>query len=438
MNVVGYRAQAALNLAFVAVAAGGWWVVVVPPSWRGSATMVWHLALTGLMLVGWRLSCQYPDAPQHGTLLAGVLARLLVLALPAFTTHDVERYLWDGAVALAGLDPYRVAPDSPAVANLRAFWPTPAEHAAYPTLYPPGALALFALSATAGPVWGVWVWKLLASAASLATLWVMRDVLVRQGAAQHLPLVALSPLLLLEAGVGAHVDAVSTLALALGLWAIVTSRPLAAGAALGMGALVKLAPLMAALPLAVGLLQRAGWQQAMTLSLALLAVLAGGYGVALVLGLQPVGSLGVFFAKWRGGSPVFAALASVARPEVAGSLAVGLTLAGLAWAARLARTRWVSGLQLALAAPLLFSPVVFPWYLCLLVPALALQPRAWLLAWVSAVPLAYEVLDRFVGEGVWQPADWPLWAVALAWLLGAGVDRWQQRRQRQTRESHVA
>ena len=421
------RWRLGLNLAFVAVAACGWWVVAVPPSWRGSATIAWHVVLTLLMLASWRLSCQHPDTPQQGTLLAGVLARLLVLALPVFTTHDAERYLWDGAVALAGLDPYRLAPDAPAVVSLRALWPTPAEHAAYPTLYPPGALALFALSATAGPVGGLWLWKLLATAASVATLWVMRAVLVRHGVARHFPLVALSPLLLLEAGVGAHVDAVSTLALALGLWATVAHKPLAAGAALGMGVLVKLAPVVAALPLAVALLRHSGWQRALTLCLGLLAMLVGGYGLALVLGLQPVGSLGVFFTKWRGGSPVFAALASLARPEVAGALALGLTLALLALAAWLARSHWVSGLQLALAAPLLFSPVVFPWYLCLLVPAIALQPRAWLLAWVSAVPLGYEVLDKFVGEGVWQPAVWPLWAVALAWLLGAGADLWCHR-----------
>lgn len=424
--------QLGLNLAFVAAAASGWWVVVVSPSWRGSATIAWHGVLTLLMLASWRLSCQHPNAPQQGTLLAGVLARLLVLALPVFTTHDAERYLWDGAVALAGLDPYRLAPDAPAVASLRALWPTPAEHLAYPTLYPPGALVLFALSATAGPAWGVWLWKLLATAASVATLWVMRSVLARHGAARHFPLVALSPLLLLEAGVGAHVDVVSTLTLALGLWFTVVHKPLATGVALGVGVLVKLAPLVAALPLAAALLRRAGWQQALTLGLGLLAVLVGGYGLALALGLQPVGSLGVFLTKWRGGSPVFAVLASVARPEVAGALALGFTLALLAWAAWLARTRWVSGLQLALAAPLLFSPVVFPWYLCLLVPAIALQPRAWLLAWVSVVPLGYEVLDRFVGEGVWAPADWPLWTVALAWLLGAGADLWQQRRLRRT------
>lgn len=424
------RWQLGLNLAFVAVAACGGWVLAAPPSLRGSATIAWHGVLTLLMLGSWRLSCQHPNAPQQGTLVAAVLARLVVLALPVFTTHDAERYLWDGAVALAGLDPYRLAPDAPAVAHLRALWPTPAEHTAYPTLYPPGALALFALSATAGPVWGVWVWKLVATAAGIATLGVMRAVLARHGAARHFPLVALSPLLLLETGVGAHVDAVSTLALALGLWFTLAHRPWAAGAALGVGVLVKLAPVVAVLPLAVALLWRAGVRPVLALGLGLLAVLLMGYGLALALGLQPVGSLGVFLAKWRGGSPVFAVLDSVLRPEAAGALAFGLTLALLALAAGLARSNWVGGLQLALAAPLLFSPVVFPWYLCLLVPAMALQPRVWLLAWVSAVPLGYEVLDRFEAEGVWMPAVWPLWAVALAWLLGVGADVWRRRRLR--------
>ncbi|MGY8902920.1 MAG: hypothetical protein ACKVIH_00010 [Burkholderiales bacterium] len=410
--------------AFVLVAALGWWVAFVDPRWLGSAYLAWHGALTLLMLRAWQLSQHAPLAAQRITLTASALAWLLVLGLPVFTTHDAERYLWDGAVALAGLDPYRLAPDAAPVAALRAIWPTPAEHTAYPTLYPPGALALFALAAAAGPQVGPWVWKLLACTAGFATVLLVRSLLARRGSLQHLPLVALSPLLLLESGVGAHVDAVSALALVAALWCLELGKTRWAGIwgglFLGLGGLLKLAPVLAWLALAAP----RGWPRRAQLTLGLLLALAVGYGLALALGLRPVGSLGVFFEKWRFGSPVVSALGYLLAPRAALLASAALALVWLALAAWRARSAPLSGLQWVLAAPLLFSPVVFPWYLCLLVPLIALQPRAWLLAWVSVVPLSYEVLNRFAGEGVWAPAAWPLLAIAAAWLFGAVVDGW--------------
>lgn len=437
-------------VAFVAVAALGWWVAFVEPRWLGSAYLAWHGALTLLMLRVWQLSQQTPLAAQRITLTASALAWLVLLGLPVFTTHDAERYLWDGAVAWAGFDPYRLAPDAPPVAALRALWPTPAEHTAYPTLYPPGAIALFALAAAAGPQAGPWVWKLLACAAGFATVLLVRAVLARRASLQHLPLVALSPLLLLESAVGAHVDALSALALAAALWCLEASKNRWAGVVggllLGLGGLLKLAPVLAWLPLVA---QR-GWPRRLPLTLGLLLALAAGYGLALALGLRPVGSLEVFFEKWRFGSPVASALGYWLAPRTALLASAALALLWLALAAWWVRraepqaarnftmgqtaagreglcSSCLTGLQLALAAPLLFSPVVFPWYLCLLVPLIALQPRAWLLAWVSVVPLSYEVLNRFAGEGVWAPAAWPLAVITAASLLGAAVDGWISR-----------
>lgn len=410
-------------LGFAAAAGLAWPVLQAEASGQGTAYIVWHLLLTLLMLGAWRAGVLRPLAAQHATLAAGIAARLMLLAVPAFTTHDVERYLWDGAVALAGLDPYRVAPDAPVVAGLRAWWPTPAEHAAYPTLYPPGALALYALCASAGPVWGLVLWKLCVTAASVATMFVVRAVLARRGALQHLPLVALSPLLVLEAGVGAHVDAFSTLAVAAALCAFDARRPALVGVALGLGTLVKLLPLVVLLPLGLSLAVAGRWQALGRLMGASVLVIGAGYTLALALGLQPVGILPLFFERWRFGSPLFAA-AQALWPDAAVGALMGLLAATLlAAAAAWARTNPLAGVQLALAAPLLTSPVVFPWYLCVLVPLCAMQPRAWLLAWFSAAPLSYEVLNGFAAAGVWAPAGWPLWLIAAAVAAGIGLHR---------------
>jgi alpha-1,6-mannosyltransferase len=420
-------------LLFVAGVGSTYLVAAAPPASRGAAYIAVHLVLSGLMLAAWATG--EPD-DHHWTLAAGVLARGVLVALPPFTTHDVDRYLWDGAVVLSGHDPYRLAPDDAALVSLRAEWPTPAEHARYPTLYPPGALALFALVAQVGPAWAPVVWKLLVLAASVATVFVAAALLRRNGCERHLSLVALSPLLVLEGGVGAHVDLIATLALAGALLLVGARRPAAAGATLGAGAVMKLAPALALVPLAIAL----GRRDAGRLLAAAGAVGALAYGGAVLFGLRPVGSLFVFLAQWRFGSPLYAAAEAVLARALVPLAATAALAAALLAAARAARRgNEMAGVQMALAAPLLASPVVFPWYLSALVPVLALRPSAAALLWLTAAPLTYEVIGRFEATGAWTPTAWPLWTTGAAWAIGLVLDgraRIDKRRMRDGRHTH--
>ncbi len=369
------------------------------------------------MLGAWLTSRTGDRRALRWTLCAGVLARALLAACPPFTSNDIERYLWDGRVLLEGFDPYRWAPDSSALAGLRAWWPTPAEHAAHTTLYPPGALVAFAIAASAGPALGVVVWKIGLALASIATVSVMVRLLRERRLDRHVPLVALSPLLVLEAGIGGHVDALSALGVATALYFAHRQCPGIAGAALGIGALLKALPAFAIVPLALrfdrGAARVAG---------AAGSVIVCGFALALCTGLHPVGSLFVFFERWRFGSPLFAALAGLGVESAPPGLLLLLigSLVVVAWLAY--RGRGVPALQAALAIPLLLSPVVFPWYLTPLVPGLALAPSATLLAWLTAIPLTYEVIGEFAASGVWRPAAWPLWCIAAAWLIGGTID----------------
>lgn len=390
-------------------------VVAVVPAQTGTGYIALHLVMTAAMLIAWR----YGNPKQIGMILwIGIVARILLIPAPMLSSNDAERYLWDGAMALAGFDPYSVPPADPAVAALRAIWATPPEHAAYPTLYPPAALGLFALSALAGPVWGIWLWKLIASLAGIALVPLAHRLLRRHGLERHLALVALSPLLVLETGVGAHVDSIVALLIVLALLAFDRRKPTWVGTLLGLGICVKLLP---AAVLAV-LVIAAGWRGGARMLTAALGVLVLIYGAVFAFGWRPVGSLPVFFEKWRNGSPLFTLLESqLSTPgllAVIGAMALGAAIAVLVVARR---QPWVAA-QIALATPLVLSPVTFPWYLCALVPLAASAPSATLLIWLTASPLIYEVRDRFVSEGVWMPALWPLAMIGAGWVIGIAID----------------
>ena len=399
---------------FVGAAAAAPGIAGAPSGTRGARYLVLHGAMTALMVFAWGTAARLrePRAVAGAfrvTLVCGILARIVLIPVPSFTSSDVGRYLWDGHVALSGIDPYAVSPQQ--AAGLVGDWPLPAVHRDYPTLYPPLAIALFASAALCG-AYAWWAWKIIVALASIATV-VVGACVLRSRAPDRLSLLALSPLLVLEGGIGAHVDVVAALAIALALTLGARARPRLLGAALTAGAAMKLTPgfALGAL-LGGGPFRRSGLCAG---AVTVLALIAAG---AAALGWSVVGSLPDFLRQWRFGSPLFAAGDALGGEGLAWAFA--LAAGAAAFGAGIARSRagaWSEGMLWGMAAPLLASLVVFPWYLAPIIPLAALHGSLPVLAWATTLPLSYEVLDTVEVTGRWEPALWPLGAIALGWLL---------------------
>lgn len=402
-----------LCLVFLLVTGAIYFAASSSPGTRGAYYIAIHLALSTLMICA-ILTNQESNSKKHSwTLRTGLLARVLLLGVPAFTTTDVHRYLWDGFAALAGLDPYRVTPEMSA-AQIAVGWPKPINSAGYATLYPPGALGLYAFSAAFGERMAFWVWKALTTGASVLTLLIIRKLLSARNCERYLPLVAFSPLLILESGVGAHVDAFSGLSVAAALLALERRSLFLSGAFLGVGGLIKFLPLAAVFPIAV--VER---RNALRLIIGAFSVMICGYTVALILGFHPLGSLIVFFQKWRFGAPIYSATAFLFERNLSRFFAVCAALAIFTTALL---KHPASKVVWFLAFPLLISPVVFPWYLIAVVVATSVYPSAFMMIWAMTMPLTYEVIDRFDSSGVWRTAIWPLWVIGFGWVVGFLVD----------------
>ena len=203
-----------------------------------------------------------------GVIFVAVTLRLLALSLPLALSDDVYRYLWDGRVVAAGLDPYRLEPDSATLASLRdptddptwnSIWQA-ADHRDVASVYPPFALASFSIASRFERP--ILAWKGLVAAfdlvGCLAFLWVVRSVSGGDGlgaeATPSLLAYVWNPLLVLEgAGMG-HVDVVGVALLVAALWMLVRSTAqgfrrgsptleLGSALALSLAILAKLVPL---------------------------------------------------------------------------------------------------------------------------------------------------------------------------------------------------
>ena len=390
------------------------------PAAIGTAYIAVFMGMTAVSVFTWRNKIITPRA----ALFLGLIICLCLSFVFPYTSNDSERYLWDGAVFLSGFDPYVTAPNDTAVSHLLEIWPTPEEHAQYPTLYPPGGLSLFALCALVGPSYGIWVWKLLTTLAVMLTLILTYKLLIIRRLAHHFYLVALSPFLLFETQIGAHLDIFSLLGIVAALWCIEKDKILLAGMIVGIAATTKFLPAVIIGPYLFYLRPK----QALKLFLGAAGLWLGIYGVMFGFGYKPLGLLPTFFEKWRGGAPLFPILESVKsalnlsdRSFITALL--GLAIFGFSISAWLAKNRKIDlALLLALSVPLLLSPVLFPWYLLALVPFLALRPSYALLAAVTLAPLSYVVLNKWLSDGVWEPSAWPAQILLLGLFLGLFFD----------------
>jgi len=324
------------------------------------------------------------SAPAVGMLgivvLFALMLRLLYVWAPTLHSSDAYRYVWDGRVQAAGINPYRYVPADQALAHLR-------DEAVYPkinradyavTIYPPVAQMAFRLFQVLGDsLLGL---KLGLLALEGLAMWVLVRLLTLLGRPrEELLLYAWHPLPLWEIAGDAHVDAGMMSLLLLALLASTARRQLLTGALLAGSVLFK--------PIALAALPAFWRPRDWRAPLAFVLVAAAAYVPYLEVGAGVTG----FLIPYTGEEGLtdgrgFFLLALLER--LSGSLpgyaypaylaVAGLTLGGLALAAVRNPHRDLATLarqaQWLLFAFLLFLSPNYPWYFLVLVPLGCLAP----------------------------------------------------------------
>ncbi len=132
-----------------------------------------------------------------------IICRLLMVGFPA--SDDVNRYLWEGKLLLAGESPYTLTADDPTWTEHRdSFWEG-MNHKDKKTAYPPLALVLFSLLNLIS--YHPWIYKLFFGMADLATLGVIVALLKKRKLPVRTALLyALNPVTIFAFSGEAHFD----------------------------------------------------------------------------------------------------------------------------------------------------------------------------------------------------------------------------------------
>jgi len=309
-----------------------------------------------------------------GTTIAIALAlRALLFFREPLLSGDVYRYLSDGRVSASGGNPYLYTPADPRI-----------NHPEIRSIYPPHAQLLFRLAHD------LVSWRLIVVAADLAAIVLLR----RRGALAY----ATCPLVLFEGTWSGHIDAVAAVFLA---FALARRSHAAAGVSAGIASGLKIIPL-AAMP---ALLRRAGrtgrWRFAGTAALTLALPVLPFLGAPIMPGLRD------YATRWIFNSPLYdlvratvewiptkeiwthhplriAAISDVVYRHLYADFLTRAILGIAALAAILLARRVTT----AVAALLVCSPAIHPWYWLTLVPAALLERSRWLYVALCA-PVSY-------------------------------------------------
>ena len=324
------------------------------------------------------------------------IACRVVALLPApFLSTDVYRYVWDGIVQHAHINPYRYVPGDPALAFLRAPNQNVYDHINRRdyarTIYPPAAQMLFYLITFVSPT--VTFMKVVMVLFEGLTLFGLTKLLREMGLHREWTLLyAWCPMLIWEFAGSGHLDSMVMAFVVFALLFRYRKQPVLTGLFLGLAVLTKFYPLV----LFPALYRRGDWK--MPATMAGLAVLL--YAPYLTVGKMVLGFLGgyvdeegmangtrYFPLEWVQHLPGLQGVSNATYLLFAGAVFVGLMI--WAWFPACRRDSrkdaflWPA-FGLALALMLLFSPH-YPWYVAWLVPFLVLLPNLTVMTYVCGL-----------------------------------------------------
>lgn len=327
---------------------------------------------------------------------AGLLARAILLPMPPVST-DVYRYVWDGRVQSAGINPYVHLPVDPALTGLR-------DEAVYPrinradtavTIYPPMAQMVFLAAAKLGDS-VISMKAMMVAFEALAVFSLLRLLAAHGQSRARILFYAWHPLPLFEFSGSGHVDAIAIGLMVAAMLAADRRRPFLSGMLLAAGAAAKYVPAV----IGPALYRRWDWRMPAGFVLAVvllyLPYLGAGRGI---LGFLPgyvqeegIAGSGIFWIALLQRLTGVQASPTIANLTVAYFALVALLLAGLAAIAAFRREAGQISPALAGTLLLAFTLAVTPhyaWYFSWLVPLLCLRPSLAALWLTLAAPALY-------------------------------------------------
>jgi hypothetical protein len=377
------------------------------PATRYEGSALAFVSFYAIQLILYGLACwrvwRNPAPGKHTLkliLLFAVVFRVALLLTTPNLSDDVYRYVWDGKIQAAGINPYRYVPEDEALAHLRDDQISPhinrRDYAR--TIYPPGAQMIFlgVYSLFGESVLGMKFVLVMFDLLTIAGLLLILNRLTIDP--NRVIVYAWHPLVAWEVAHSGHIDAAAVALLVIALLFNLRERRFLSGCLLGLATLVKFYP-----ALLFPVLYKK-WDGKLPVGLVVTVIL--GYLPYLSVGAGVFGFLPDYlqeedFQSGKRFFPLEAIRLLVSVPTSVYVLLVALILGLLAWRLimkKLTEEEQLLGGRRLIGTILLLATPHYPWYFVWLIPFLCVRPSLAWLYMASASPLLYFTWYRGTSE----------------------------------------
>lgn len=351
-------------------------------------------------------------------LIAAVIFRLTLLGGTPSLSDDIYRYLWDGRVQLAGINPYTYAPNDPALAFLSNEQASFINFPHLRTVYPP--ISQFAFWLGVSITQTLTAQKFIFVCTEVITI-IALLIILRCRRINPLWVLAYAwhPLVVLEISGSGHNDSLGIAFLWMGIAAWQLSR-------YGSSALSFAAAFLSKF----GSLIMIPWWWFRKKAYVWLFIFTALCVIPLLLHIQIVTNIGESFSgvatvRMDANSSLYFILTGLLNNAMLTKIVV-LVFTGLFliwWARREADpVRYLLG---AFSVVALLTPVLHPWYLLWVIPCFCFVRFIPMIILTGTVVLAYTIWPAYASTGVWSM---PLWARLLEYLPVMILGIWEAKR----------
>jgi hypothetical protein len=374
-------------------------------------------------------------------ILTGIIFRIVLIPSEPFLSDDIFRYLWDGKIVAAGINPYKFAPTDIHLLEYR-------DEIVYPninfpgiaTSYPPVSQFMFLLNNWLGG--SVLSWKLMLLTVEIFLVLIILKLLPKFGLGQNRLLIYFfNPLLIIETYSSGHLEIIGVFFFWLAVYLFYKNFDWNSVIVIALSIMTKFIPLISGIPFLIKKFYRRTSLLILTCTLLLIPFMFSG--------IVPLPGLFSYLNRWEFNGGIYQLTTSLMKlldvkeyqwmvQNLSGHLEIFYInhalyykvfvlfilvvvlidqLNKLRATSRFRSINFIQRSFILTAVFLLLTPTLHPWYLIWIIPFLIFIPNWSWIGLTLLIQISYFVLKDFALISEWKESLWVLLAQYVPFYL---------------------
>lgn len=312
--------------------------------------------------------------------------------------------MWEGKIQHYGINPYKISPDDVKLDFLKDPLSEKINNKAAPALYPPVTQIIFFLVTKIS--YSIVAFKILLLMFFISCMILLRKLLeIRKINHCNILLFSWNPLILVETASSGHFDIIGAFFILAGLFYITKNKIYLSISCITIAGLIKFFPFIL-LPLFLKLYY-GQWRKLFTGFVISIAVIILFYIPYTDFTSLSFGSLGTFSKNWSFNSVIYALFIIIFDSRNFYMFLYAMVIGGVLLFLIFRNYTFHQSSFTIIAVFVLFSPVIYPWYLIWLIILFPFITKSLPFNLLSLlVQLSYLILPLYLNDGVWIENPW--------------------------------